>query len=195
VRRRGSPAPGGEPWRRGTFLSGQAVSLLADALTFLASLLSLFAVGRWRRAARAGWPALAASRPARWIGEIRLIVAAIVAAGAAIATMSVAGSSPSLMAANCARTWALVVASLVNRTQRQRIVPRAMLGRVTSGVRVLFLAVDPIGVVLAGPATSALGGDPRPVFLAAGAVIAVTAGAGRLAGLRRAAQDGGGARR
>jgi Na+/melibiose symporter-like transporter len=247
------------------------LALLADALTFLASLLSLFAVGRWRpgpagaaanRTGR-GWRgmgadlraglryvasvrvlviltavqmvvnlclaveklivfyardtlgltpslvaavvaaggaggvagALAASRLAGWIGEIRLIVTAVAAAGAAIATMSVAGSAPSLMAANGAYTWAVVVASLVNRTQRQRIVPRAMLGRVTSGVRVLFLAVDPIGVVIAGTATSALGGDPRPVFLAAGTVIVVTAGAGWLAGLRRAGHDGGGARK
>jgi hypothetical protein len=37
------------------------------------------------------------------------------------------------------------VDSLANRTQRQRIVPRALLGRVTSGVRALLLAVDPLG--------------------------------------------------
>ena len=138
--------------------------------------------------------ALSASRLAGWIGEIRLIVVAIVAAGVAMAAMSVAGSAPSLMAANAAYTGAVVVASLVNRTQRQRIVPRAMLGRVTSGVRVLFLAVDPIGVVLAGAATSALGGNPRPVFLAAGTVTAAAAVAGWLAGLRRAGRGDGGAR-
>jgi hypothetical protein len=139
--------------------------------------------------------ALIASRLAGWIGEIRLIVIAIVAAGAAMAAMSMAGSAPSLMAANAAYTGAVVVASLVNRTQRQRIVPRAMLGRLTSGVRVLFLALDPIGVVLVGTATSALGGDPRPVFLAAGTVTAVAAMAGWLAGLRKAGPGGGGARR
>ena len=93
------------------------------------------------------------------------------------------------------QTCALPISSLVNRTQRQRIVPRAMLGRVTSGVRVLFLAVDPIGVVLAGAATSALGGDPRPVFLAAGTVTAAAAVAGWLAGLRRVGRGDGGARR
>lgn len=60
--------------------------------------------------------------------------------------------------------------------------------------RVLFLAVDPVGVVLAGTATSALGGDPRPVFLAAGTVTALAAAAGWLAGLRRAGHGGGGAR-
>jgi hypothetical protein len=53
-------------------------------------------------------------------------------------------------------------------------------------VRVLFLAVDPLGVVIAGTATAALGGDPRPVFLAAGIVVIATAAAGWLAGLRRA---------
>jgi predicted MFS family arabinose efflux permease len=77
--------------------------------------------------------ALSASLLAGWIGEIRLVVIAIAAAGVAIAAMSAAGSAPYLMVANFAYTWAMVVASLVNRTQRQRIVPRAMLGRVTSG--------------------------------------------------------------
>jgi predicted MFS family arabinose efflux permease len=235
------------------------LALLADALTFVASLLSLLAVGRWRpgplaRSMRRSWRgmgtdlreglrylasvrvlviltavqmvvnlclaaeklivffardtlgltpplvavvvaaggvggiagALSASRLAGRVGEIRLVVIAIAAAGVAIATMSMTGSAPSLMVANFAYAWALVVASLVNRTQRQRIVPRAMLGRVTSGVRVLFLAVDPFGVVIAGTATSALGGDPRPVFLAAGTVIVATTAAGWLSGLRRA---------
>jgi hypothetical protein len=42
-------------------------------------------------------------------------------------------------------------------------------------------------VVIAGTATSALGGDPRPVFVAAGAaVVRAAAAAGWLAGLRRA---------
>ena len=239
------------------------LALLADALTFMVSLLSLLAVGRWRPGPRtrtshrslrgmaaelreglryllsvrilvimtavqivvnlclavekliiffardtlgltpsltavvvaaagvggiAG--ALSASRLARWAGEIRLMVIAIAAAGVAIAAMSAARSAPLLAAANFAYSWALVVASLVNRTQRQRIVPQELLGRVTSTVRMLFLAVDPLGVVIAGTATSALGGDPRPVFLAAGTAVVVTAAAGWLAGLRRAARAG-----
>jgi predicted MFS family arabinose efflux permease len=241
-----------------------SLALLADALTFALSLVSLLAVGRWRSRPQAGresrgWRAmgtelraglrylasvrvlviltavqivvnlclavekliifdardtlgltaslvavvvaaggvggvigaLSASRLAGWIGEIRLVVVAIAAAGVAIASMSAAGSALSLAAANLGYGWALVVASLVNRTQRQRIVPRAMLGRVTGVVRVLFLAVDPLGVVIAGTATAALGGDPRPVFLAAGLVVVATAAAGWLAGLRRAGHDGG----
>jgi MFS family permease len=239
------------------------LALLADALTFAVSLLSLLAVGRWRPGPRARPAhrslrgmvaelreglryllsvrilvimtavqivvnlclavekliiffardtlgltpsltavvvaaagvggiagALSASRLARWAGEIRLMVTAIAAAGVAIAAMSAARSAPLLAAVNFAYSWALVVASLVNRTQRQRIVPQEILGRVTSTVRMLFLAVDPLGVVIAGTATSALGGDPRPVFLAAGTAVVVTAAAGWLAGLRRAARSG-----
>jgi hypothetical protein len=58
---------------------------------------------------------------------------------------------------------------------------------VTSTVRVLFLAMDPLGVVAAGAATVALGGDPRPVFLAAGGIVVLAAGGGWAAGLRAAA--------
>ncbi len=147
------------------------------------------AVGAVVAAAGAGGiaGALAAPRLAAWVGEIRLVVAAIAAAGLAIGAMSTAATAPVLAGANAAYAWALVLASLVNRTQRQRLVPRQLLGRVTSAVRVLFLAVDPLGVVIAGSVAAALGGDPRPVFLGAGIMIVVTAAAGWLAGLRAAA--------
>jgi hypothetical protein len=82
------------------------------------------------------------------------------------------------------------VASLANRTYRQLLVPRRLLGRVTSTVRLLFLAADPIGVVLADSLTAALGGNPRPVFLGAGILVAVTAAVGWRAGLRRAGPAG-----
>jgi len=128
--------------------------------------------------------ALTATRLAAWIGQIRLVVAAIAAAGIAIAAMSATNSLVTLTAANLSYAWALTVASLVNRTQRQQIIPRALLGRVTRTVRLLFLAVDPLGVVIAGSLTAALGGNPRPVFLGAGVIVIATAGAGWLAGLR-----------
>lgn len=63
--------------------------------------------------------------------------------------MCLASSAIALAMANLGYGAFLVVASLVNRSQRQRLVPRDLLGRVTSTVRVLFLAVDPLGVVLA----------------------------------------------
>ena len=131
--------------------------------------------------------ALGAAPLARWAGEMRLVVLAIGAAGVAVAAMFVASSAVALALANLGYGASLVVASLVNRTQRQRLVPRHLLGRVTSTVRVLFLAMDPLGVVAAGAATVALGGDPRPVFLAAGGIVVLAAGGGWAAGLRAAA--------
>ncbi len=131
--------------------------------------------------------ALAAAPLARRVGELRLVVLGIGAAGVSVAAMCLASSAIALAAANLGYGAALVVASLVNRTQRQRLVPRDLLGRVTSTVRMLFLAVDPLGVVAAGAATVALHGDPRPVFLAAGAIVVMTAAGGWAAGLRSAA--------
>jgi hypothetical protein len=131
--------------------------------------------------------AIGAAPLARWAGEIRLVVLAIGAAGLAVAAMFLASSAATLAVANLGYGAALVVASLVNRTQRQRRVPRELLGRVTSTVRALFLAVDPLGVVVAGAITVALGGDPRPVFLAAGLIVVAAAAGGWAAGLRAAA--------
>lgn len=128
--------------------------------------------------------ALTATWLAARIGQIRLIVATIAAAGTAIGAMAAATSVGTLAAANLTYAWAVTVASLVNRTQRQRIVPRELLGRVTATVRLLFLAVAPLGVVAAGLVTQSLGGNPRPVFLGAGAIVIATAAAGRLARLR-----------
>jgi hypothetical protein len=47
-----------------------------------------------------------------------------------------------------------------------------------------------VGVVIAGSLTAALGGNPRPVFLGAGVIVAVAAAAGWGAGLRRAGPPG-----
>ena len=131
--------------------------------------------------------AIAAAPLARWAGEIRLVVLAIGAAGLAVAAMCLASSAATLAVANLGYGAALVVASLVNRTQRQRRMPRELLGRVTSTVRALFLAVDPLGVVVAGATTVALGGDPRLVFLAAGLIVVAAAAGGWAVGLRAAA--------
>jgi hypothetical protein len=128
--------------------------------------------------------ALGAAPLARWVGELRLVLLAIAAAGGSAGAMGLASSAITLSAANLGYGAALVVASLVNRTQRQRLVPRELLGRVTSTVRVLFLAVAPLGVVAAGAATAALGGDPRPVFLVAGGTVVVAAAGGWAGGLR-----------
>ncbi len=124
------------------------------------------------------------------VGQMRLVVFAVAAAGLAIGLVGITNSLVTLGAANLAYLWAITVASLANRAYRQLIVPRDLLGRVTSTVRLLFLTADPAGVVIAGSLTAALGGNPRPVFLGAGAIVAVTAAAGWGAGLRRAGPPG-----
>jgi hypothetical protein len=114
---------------------------------------------------------------------MRLVAATIAIAGTAIVAMSLAGSFAALAVTNFAYGWVLIVASLVNRTFRQRLVPRELLGRVTSTVRMLFLAVEPLGVIVAGALTAWLGGDPRLVFLGAGLLVIGAAAGGWVAGL------------
>jgi hypothetical protein len=132
--------------------------------------------------------ALSASWLAARIGQIRMVVLAVAASGLALASVSITGSLVTLGAVNLVYLWAITAASLANRTYRQLIVPRELLGRVTSTVRLLFLAADPVGVVIAGSLAAAIG--PRPVFLGAGILVAVTAAAGWRAGLRRAGPAG-----
>jgi predicted MFS family arabinose efflux permease len=128
--------------------------------------------------------ALTAAPLARRVGQIRLIAAAIGACGIAVAAMSAATSFASLLLANLAYLWALVVAGLLNRTQRQQSIPRELLGRVTGTVRLLFLTVEPLGVLIAGTLTAALGNDPRLVFLGSGTLVTITAVTGWFLGLR-----------
>jgi Major Facilitator Superfamily len=129
--------------------------------------------------------ALSTSWLAARLGQMRLVVLAVAASGLAIGSVAATRSLATLAGANLAYLWAITVASLANRSYRQLIVPRDLLGRVTSTVRLLFLAADPVGVVIAGSLTAAIG-SPRPVFLGAGLLVAVTAAAGWRAGLRRA---------
>ncbi|MET8871846.1 MFS transporter [Nocardia sp. NPDC004604] len=126
------------------------------------------------------------------LGHLRVFAGGVVFAGIATAAMSLAHTWAVLAAANAIYLWALVTASLVNRTQRQLMVRGDMLGRVTSTVKLLFLAVDPIGVFVAGSLTLALDGDPRFVFLGAGTLVtgaAIVAWYAGLRGYRRAAMS------
>jgi hypothetical protein len=155
--------------------------------------LGLSAAGVGAVVAAGGLGGVAGALSASWLaaraGQIRLVVLTVAASGLAIGSVSVTHSLVTLCAANLAYLWAITVASLANRTYRQLIVPRELLGRVTSTVRLLFLTADPLGVVIAGSLAAAIG-DPRPVFLGAGILVAVTAAAGWRAGLRRAGPAG-----
>ncbi|WP_063057378.1 MFS transporter [Nocardia sienata] len=130
--------------------------------------------------------AVMAPRLALRFGHTRVIAAGITVCGLAVVAMSAADSFAGLLLANMVYLWAVVAASVVNRTQRQRIVCREMLGRVTGTVKLLFLAVDPVGVFIAGSVTAALGGNPRPVFVAGGLLVTAAAVWAWCAGLRAA---------
>jgi hypothetical protein len=81
--------------------------------------------------------------------------------------------------------WAVSIASVINRSTRQRWIPRELLGRVTTAARALFVAATPVGATAAGAVTKASGHDPRPAFLAAGLLIGVIIGCGWFGALRR----------
>ena len=68
------------------------------------------------------------------------------------------------LAGNLLYVWAIIAASVTNRSLRQVLVPRELLGRVTASWRLGGQAVTLIGGVVAGAAAGLLGNDPRPVF-------------------------------
>lgn len=117
--------------------------------------------------------ALTASRLAARTGQIRLIAISLTGIGAALVAVSAAPDLAWLMIANVVLVYATIVAGLVNRTVRQRVVPRELLGRVTSTIRAFGLGATPVGAVLAGTFTQLMGGDPRPVFLGSGLIILI----------------------
>jgi MFS family permease len=108
------------------------------------------------------------------LGQMRVVVLSVALIGVTLAAMGPATSVWWLAAANLVLVWATVLPSVVIRTMRQQIVPRALLGRVTSTARVIFLAVTPIGAVLASAVTDLAHDSPRPAFVGAGAIILLT---------------------
>ncbi|MFF0456630.1 MFS transporter [Nocardia africana] len=116
---------------------------------------------------------------------VSLCVGGVALIGIALAVMGNAPGVWWLAAGNGALIWADVLASIVIRTLRQQIVPREILGRVTSTTRSVAFAAGPLGVVLAGLLTGLDGNNPRPVFLAAAALVGVSVPVVWATGLRR----------
>lgn len=121
--------------------------------------------------------AIVAPRAARRLPRVPLVTAAVTVAGLAAAGIGLSRGLASLMAANACLLFATSQASLLVRAIRQEIVPRQLLGRVTAAARTLFVSATPLGAVLAGAGTAVFGGDPRPVFLICGIVLASAAAA------------------
>ncbi|MEV6429734.1 MFS transporter [Nocardia sp. NPDC051463] len=105
---------------------------------------------------------------------VPLCATATLLTGIALASASVAANIWWLTVSNAVLVWADVLASIVVRTLRQRIVPRELLGRVTGAVRWVVLATTPMGAAVAGLLTRLADNDPRPAFLVAGAVLGVS---------------------
>jgi predicted MFS family arabinose efflux permease len=129
--------------------------------------------------------AAVAARLARRVGEERLLVVTAGLLGGAIAGFSLARSPVPLAVANLMLAATDTIATVAIRSIRLRVVPRALLGRVTSSGRVLALSAHHIGTIIAGALTAANFGDPRPIFLLAGVLVAAAANVSWWAGLRQ----------
>jgi MFS family permease len=124
------------------------------------------------------------------IAVLPLIALSIVVVAGALVLLSVSTSWWPLLVADCLQAAAVTVASVVNRSLRLALIPRELIGRVTTTVRACFVTATALGAVLAGAVTSASGDDPRPAFRAAGVLIAVIMGVGWFGGLRRFSGEG-----
>jgi len=127
--------------------------------------------------------------------RVALVTGSVAVAGCAVAVMAGARSWWQLAIANAALLFAAALGSLLVRSIRQELVPRHLLGRVTAAARTLFISATPLGAIVASGITTASGGSPRPAFLAAGSVLAVSSVAAWGTTLRHHALSGAGGTR
>ncbi|MEC3920360.1 MFS transporter [Nocardia sp. CDC160] len=108
-------------------------------------------------------------------GSIELCTLSVLGMAVALALIGAAVDLWWLTVSYALLSAASVPAVIVVRSVRQAIVPRTMLGRVTSSARSAILAASAAGAMVSGVLTRAAGDNPRPVFFLAGAIIAITA--------------------
>jgi MFS family permease len=120
----------------------------------------------------------------RRLGPLPTVTLGAACSGLALLLIGAATSAPIALAGNLLYTWAIVAASVTMRTLRQVLVPRDLLGRVTASWRLGGQGVTLVGALLAGAMAGLLGGDPRPVFAAAGSVTLLTVAVAWFAALR-----------
>jgi predicted MFS family arabinose efflux permease len=121
----------------------------------------------------------------RWLGPLPAVTLGAGCSGLALLLIGAATSMPVALAGNLFYTWAIIVASVTMRSMRQVLVPRDLLGRVTASWRLGGQGVTLAGAIVAGATAGLLGGDPRPVFAAAGSLTLLTVAVAWFAGLRR----------
>ena len=121
----------------------------------------------------------------RWLGPGPAVALGAACSGLALLLIGATASMPVILAGNLLYSLAIIVASVTMRSMRQVLVPRDLLGRVTASWRLGGRGVTLVGAILAGTMAGLLGGDPRPVFAAAGALTLLTVAVAWFAGLRR----------
>jgi len=124
----------------------------------------------------------------RWLGPLPVITLCCASSGLALLLISAATSMPVALAGNLLYAWAIIAASVTNRSLRQVLVPRELLGRVTASWRFGGQATTLVGGVLAGAMAGLLGHNPRPVFAAAGCLTVLTVSVAWFAGWQK--EDG-----
>jgi predicted MFS family arabinose efflux permease len=129
--------------------------------------------------------AVTTSRLCQWFGPLRAVIVCTAASGLALVVASTSMSTPPLLIANLLYSWAIVAGSVTLRALRQVLVPRHLLGRVTSTWRLAGQAVTILGALLAGTMTGLLGNDPRPVMAAAGVLTMLSTAAAWALGIRK----------
>jgi Major Facilitator Superfamily len=120
----------------------------------------------------------------RRFGPLATVALGAGCSGLALLLIGTAVSAPAALAGNLLYTWAIVAASVTMRSLRQVLVPRDLLGRVTASWRLGGQGVTLAGALLAGAMAGLLGGDPRPVFAAAGSLTLLTVAVAWFAALR-----------
>jgi hypothetical protein len=118
-------------------------------------------------------------------GPVPAVVLSSSASGAALILIATATSLPVLVTGNLAYTAAIIAASVTMRALRQVLVPRELLGRVTSSWRLGGQAMTVAGALGAGAMASLCGGNPRPVIAGAGIMTLLTVVIAWLSGIRR----------
>ncbi|MFH8467622.1 MFS transporter [Streptomyces sp. NPDC017991] len=114
------------------------------------------------------------SRWIRRIGPMYTLAGGTVVFSVLLAALASVDSVVPAAAASFGMSASLVITNVRNRTMWQRIVPRELLGRVSSAQRMVNYLAAALGTVLAGVVTGWMGGSARPVFWMAGAVSVVT---------------------
>jgi hypothetical protein len=104
--------------------------------------------------------------------------------GLALLLIGTATSASAALAGNLLYTWAIVAVSVTMRSLRQVLIPRDLLGRVTAAWRLGGQGITLAGAIAAGAMAALLGGDPRPVFAAAGSLTLLTVAVAWFAALR-----------